>query len=300
MPFAIVSAYIPSCRLFEPSIFFSAVGVLCISREKPVDNRGQPRDFHSAGSRGRGLTPPCRSRLITGFSRPAFAGDRHDDPSCGRAAPCAGARQSANRAAPASSRNPDMSTKRTFQPSVVKRKRTPRLSCSHEDARRRAVLNARPRQGAARPRRLTRAACSARDACRSASAAYTAQFVAVTSDPQALRRGSPLAVDRRPSAAVRGEVPVRFGFTAIAPPCAARRRPATPPKRVLREAARPAPRELDAAAPAARWTSCCGSKAAVPIARRSAAAAGGGAAGAEADALLEQLARRLRGAEALR
>jgi ribonuclease P protein component len=115
----------------------------------------------------------------------------------------------------------------------------------------------------------------------------------VTSDPQALRAGRRwLSIAGRVQSD-RGEVPVRFGFTASRRH-ARRAVDRNTAKRVLREAARRHIEELDAAA-ASR---------SVDIVLRLKAAAPGRAAlarqewkqvlRAEADALLELLARRLR------
>lgn len=122
-----------------------------------------------------------------------------------------------------------------------------------------------------------------------------AQFAAVTSDPQALRAGRRwLSIASRVQAEC-GEVPVRFGFTASRRH-ARRAVDRNTAKRVLREAARQHIEELDAAAASRSVDIVLRLKAAVPgraaLARRDWKQA----LRAEADALLEQLAQRLRDA----
>ncbi|UCG98801.1 MAG: ribonuclease P protein component [Burkholderiales bacterium] len=124
-----------------------------------------------------------------------------------------------------------------------------------------------------------------------------AEFFAVISDPEALRAGRRwLSIAGR----VRGDggiVPVRFGFTASRRH-ARRAVDRNTAKRVLREAARRHVEELDAAAAGRAVDIVLRLKAAVP--GRAALARGEWkqALRAEADALLAQLAQRLRGAEA--
>jgi ribonuclease P protein component len=123
-----------------------------------------------------------------------------------------------------------------------------------------------------------------------------AQFVAVTSDPQALRAGRrwlSIAGRVRPD---RGEVPVRFGFTASRRH-ARRAVDRNTAKRVLREAARRHLEDLDAAAAARSVDIVLRLKAAVPDAAQLSRSAWKAALRAEADALLAQLVRRLRRTE---
>lgn len=126
-----------------------------------------------------------------------------------------------------------------------------------------------------------------------------AQFVAVTSDPQALRAGRRwLSIAGRVQAD-GGGVPVRFGFTASRRH-ARRAVDRNTAKRVLREAARHHIDELDAAAASRTVDIVLRLRAAVPDRAALARRAWKEALRAEADALLTQLARRLRGAEAAR
>src|SRR5512137_238048 len=126
-----------------------------------------------------------------------------------------------------------------------------------------------------------------------------AQFVAVTSDPQALRAGRRWLSIAGRVLADGGEVPVRFGFTAS-------RRHAwravdrNAAKRVLREAARRHMEELDAAADRRSVDIVLRLKAAVPDRAALDHRAWKQALRAEADALLADLARRLRAPEARR
>ena len=123
-----------------------------------------------------------------------------------------------------------------------------------------------------------------------------AQFVAVTSDPGALRAGRrwlSIAGRVRPEAR---DVPVRFGFTASRRH-ARRAVDRNSAKRVLREAARRHIEVLDAAAADRSVDIVLRLRAAVPDSGVLARGAWKTALRAEADALLEQLARRLRGAE---
>jgi RNase P protein component len=121
----------------------------------------------------------------------------------------------------------------------------------------------------------------------------------VTSDPQALRAGRRwLSIAGRVQP-VQGEVPVRFGFTASRRH-ARRAVDRNTAKRVLREAARRHLGELDAAAASRSVDIVLRLKAAVPDRAALSRRGWKEALRAEADALLEQLARRLRGAEALR
>jgi ribonuclease P protein component len=124
-----------------------------------------------------------------------------------------------------------------------------------------------------------------------------AQFVAVTSDPQALRAGRRwLSIAGRVQAD-GGDVPVRFGFTASRRH-ARRAVDRNTVKRVLREAARRHIEELDAAAATSRSVDIVlRLKTAVPDRTALARSAWKAALRAEADALLRQLARRLRGAD---
>jgi ribonuclease P protein component len=126
-----------------------------------------------------------------------------------------------------------------------------------------------------------------------------AQFAAVTSDPQAIRAG-------RRWLSVAGSVvhehdaaapPVRFGFTASRRHArhAVERNTA---KRVLREAARRHLAQLDAAAAHRRVDVVLRLKAGVPDRKSFSRVAWRQALRAEADALLAELARRLRGARA--
>ncbi len=123
-----------------------------------------------------------------------------------------------------------------------------------------------------------------------------AQFVAVTSDPQALRAGRRwLSIAGRVQAD-GGDVPVRFGFTASRRH-ARRAVDRNTAKRVLREAARRHIDELDAAAASRSVDIVLRLKTAVPDRTALARSAWKEALRAEADALLRQLARRLRGAD---
>jgi len=126
-----------------------------------------------------------------------------------------------------------------------------------------------------------------------------AQFVAVTSDPQALRAGRRwLSIAGRVQAG-GGEVPVRFGFTASRRN-ARRAVDRNTAKRVLREAARRHIEELDAAAAGRSVDIVLRLKATVPDRATVARSAWKEALRAEADALLTQMALRLRCAEAAR
>ena len=123
-----------------------------------------------------------------------------------------------------------------------------------------------------------------------------AQFVAVTSDPQALRAGRRwLSIAGRVQAD-GGDVPVRFGFTASRRH-ARRAVDRNTAKRVLREAARRHIDELDSAAASRSVDIVLRLKTAVPDRTALARSAWKEALRAEADALLRQLARRLRGAD---
>jgi ribonuclease P protein component len=123
-----------------------------------------------------------------------------------------------------------------------------------------------------------------------------AQFVAVTSDPQALRAGRRwLSIAGRVQAD-GGEVPTRFGFTASRRH-ARRAVDRNTAKRVLREAARRHIEELDSAAASRSVDIVLRLKAAVPDRATLTRRAWKEALRAEADALLTQLAQRLRGAE---
>jgi ribonuclease P protein component len=126
-----------------------------------------------------------------------------------------------------------------------------------------------------------------------------AEFIAVTSDPQALRAGRrwlSIAGRVKPDG---GVAPVRFGFTASRRH-ARRAVDRNTAKRVLREVARRHIAQLDAAAGNRSVDVVLRLKAAVPdgatLARRDWKAALRG----EADTLLALLARSLRGGEALR
>lgn len=120
-----------------------------------------------------------------------------------------------------------------------------------------------------------------------------AQFAAVTSDPQALRAGRRwLSIAGRVQSD-RGEVPVRFGFTASRRH-ARRAVDRNTAKRVLREAARRHIEELDAAAASRSVDIVLRLKAAAPGRAALARQEWKQALRAEADALLELLARRLR------
>ena len=124
-----------------------------------------------------------------------------------------------------------------------------------------------------------------------------AEFVAVTSDPQALRAGRQwLSVAGRVSSA-RGTVPVRFGFT-VSRRQARRAVDRNAAKRVLREAARHNLVELDVAAGCRSVDIVLRLKVAVPERSLTSRAAWKAALRAEADALLAQLALRLRGSGA--
>ena len=125
------------------------------------------------------------------------------------------------------------------------------------------------------------------------------QFLAVTSDPQALRAGRRwLSIAGRVQAN-GGEVPIRFGFTASRRH-ARRAVDRNAAKRVLREAARRHMDELDAAADRRSVDIVLRLKAAVPDRAALARRAWKQALRAEADALLADLARRLRAPEAHR
>lgn len=122
-----------------------------------------------------------------------------------------------------------------------------------------------------------------------------AQFVAVTSDPQSLRaarRWLAIAGHVRPAIADR-TVPVRFGFTA-AKRYARRACDRNTVKRVLREAARVRIEELDRAAGARAVDVVMRLKAAAPDRQTVTRDAWKKALRAEADALLDDLARQLR------
>jgi len=124
-----------------------------------------------------------------------------------------------------------------------------------------------------------------------------AEFVAVTSDPQALRAGRRwLSVAGRVNPA-GGAVPVRFGFTASRRQ-ARRAVDRNTAKRVLREAARHHLVELDAAASSRSVDIVLRLKAPVPERSSLSRAAWKAALRAEADTLLSQLALRLRGSGA--
>jgi len=124
-----------------------------------------------------------------------------------------------------------------------------------------------------------------------------AQFVAVTSDPQALRAGRRwLSIVGRVRQADSAGVPVRFGFTASRRH-ARRAVDRNTAKRVLRESARCHIEALDAAAGQRAVDVVLRLKAAVPDRAALDRRAWKLALRAEADALLEQLARRLRGVE---
>ena len=119
----------------------------------------------------------------------------------------------------------------------------------------------------------------------------------MTSDPQALRAGRRwLSIAGRVQAG-GGDAPVRFGFTASRRN-ARRAVDRNAAKRVLREAARRHVAELDAAAGGRSVDVVLRLKAAVPARAELARDAWMAALRGEAEALLAQLARRLRGAEA--
>jgi ribonuclease P protein component len=121
----------------------------------------------------------------------------------------------------------------------------------------------------------------------------------VTSDPQALRAGRRwLSIAGRVQAD-GGDVPVRFGFTASRRH-ARRAVDRNTAKRVLREAARRHVEELDAAAASRSVDIVLRLKATAPDRSALARSAWKDALRDEADALLTQLARRLRGAEGSR
>ncbi len=125
-----------------------------------------------------------------------------------------------------------------------------------------------------------------------------AQFVAVTSDPQALRASRRwLAIAGRVECDVARQAPVRFGFTASRRH-ARRALDRNTVKRVLREAARQRIDELDAAAADRSVDIVLRLKAAVPAKHAAARSAWKAALREEADALLAELTRRLRRAEA--
>jgi ribonuclease P protein component len=123
-----------------------------------------------------------------------------------------------------------------------------------------------------------------------------AQFVAVTSDPQALRAGRRWLSIAARVGADGGDAPVRFGFTASRRH-ARRAVVRNTAKRVLREAARRHIGELDAVAANRSVDIVLRLKAAAPDRAVLARGAWKEALRAEADSLLTQLARRLRGAE---
>src|SRR5512137_539525 len=126
-----------------------------------------------------------------------------------------------------------------------------------------------------------------------------AQFVAVTSDPQALRAGRRWLSIAGRVRSEGGEVPVRFGFTASRRH-ARRAVDRNTAKRVFREAARRHMEELDAAADRRSVDIVLRLKAAVPDRAALDRRAWKQALRAEADALLADLARRLRAPEARR
>lgn len=122
-----------------------------------------------------------------------------------------------------------------------------------------------------------------------------AQFAAVTSDPLALRAGRRwLSIVGRVQAG-GGDVPVRFGFTASRRH-ARRSVDRNAAKRVLREAARRHIDELDRAAGGRSVDIVLRLKAAVPATDALQRSDWKAALRAEAQALLAQLAQRLRGA----
>jgi len=126
-----------------------------------------------------------------------------------------------------------------------------------------------------------------------------AEFIAVTSDPQALRAGRrwlSIAGRVKPDGSA---APVRFGFTASRRH-ARRAVDRNTAKRVLREAARRHLSELDAAAANRSVDVVLRLKAAVPVGAPLARQAWKAALRAEADALLTLLAHRLRSSEAPR
>lgn len=123
-----------------------------------------------------------------------------------------------------------------------------------------------------------------------------AQFVAVTSDPQALRAGRRwISITGRVQDDGDG-VPVRFGFTASRRN-ARRAVDRNTVKRVLREVARRHIEELDAAAASRSVDIVLRLKAAAPGRAAIAVGAWKQTLRAEAEALLTELARRLRGTE---
>lgn len=122
------------------------------------------------------------------------------------------------------------------------------------------------------------------------------QFLAVTSDPQALRasrRWLSIAGRVQPDG---GEIPVRFGFTASRRH-ARRAVDRNVVKRVLRESARGHVGLLDAAAAGRSVDIVLRLRASVPDRSQTALAAWKASLRQEADGLLEHLARRLRGAD---
>jgi len=126
-----------------------------------------------------------------------------------------------------------------------------------------------------------------------------AEFIAVTSDPQALRAGRrwlSIAGHVKPGG---GGVPVRFGFTASRRH-ARRAVDRNTAKRVLREAARRHIALLDAAAGNRSVDIVLRLKAGVLVGATLARRAWKAALRGEADTLLALLARNLRGGEALR
>jgi ribonuclease P protein component len=121
-----------------------------------------------------------------------------------------------------------------------------------------------------------------------------AQFVAVTSDPQALRAGRRwLAIAGRARTEATGAVPVRFGFTASRRH-ARRAVDRNAAKRVLREAARRHIEALDAAAAERSVDIVLRLKAVVPGPRALARGIWKTALREEADALLADLAQKLK------
>jgi len=121
-----------------------------------------------------------------------------------------------------------------------------------------------------------------------------AQFMAVTSDPHALRATRRwLALAGRLQPAGQGTVPVRFGMTA-ARRYARRAVDRNAVKRVLREAARARIEELDAAAGERAIDIVLRLRAVVPGEKAPARRAWKEALRREADALLIELAGRLR------
>jgi ribonuclease P protein component len=125
----------------------------------------------------------------------------------------------------------------------------------------------------------------------------SAEFIAVTSDPASIRAGRRwLSIAGRIRAADRA-VPVRFGFTASRRH-ARRAVDRNSARRVLREAARRHAVELDAAVAPGAADIVLRLKAVVPAASALRRTAWKAELRAEADALLELMARRLRQARA--